>query len=262
MSLQDFIAGLGLGIHTPASPTIGPNGPTSSYSSPVGPGTSGGAFLGISGGGRALQQLIGSHYGLGLGQRSWGEMFGPGGRFGHRGIGQWVSDPYGGPLAPERGPSAPSPAPTSHSTVYDNMRVAGSLLRAWASGRLSTTPQNVKTAMRDFAQFVVKAGRLIPLPELEYPVGPGGPVSPSPFYPTVEGSAGRISPEEAATMLHRLMSQQRWGASAPWWQNQWLYSPTASSTGSGGGGTSTAPERLLLGGMKHPYDWVAGVRYT
>jgi hypothetical protein len=48
MSLQDFIAGLGLGIHTPASPTIGPNGPTSSYFSPVGPGTSGGAFLGLS----------------------------------------------------------------------------------------------------------------------------------------------------------------------------------------------------------------------
>ncbi len=95
----------------------------------------------------------------------------------------------------------------------------------------------------------------------EYPVGPDGSVSPSPLDPSV-GGAGyypTMTPEQSgghamssALLLDTLAEAYRR-------MQEQAHLPAGSDAG-GGGGTSTAPERLFLHGMKHWYDAVAGRR--
>ncbi len=98
---------------------------------------------------------------------------------------------------------------------------------------------------------------LHPIPTA-YPVGPGGPVSPSPltpnagYYPSGTGAEHSGHPHVSLLMgLALAEAVKRIGQQA--------HSPSGSESGEGAG-TSTAPERMFLHGMKHWYDMVAGQR--
>jgi hypothetical protein len=222
----------------------------------------------LSGGGRALQQLIGSHYGFNFGGKSWGDLTGPSGRFGHVGTHlNWVGDPNtdgsggtsgrGGGSEGTSGTGRPQRMESEAEKKFWN-HVAVDAVGFAVGG--PTVRGLLGIAAAEGLQYFLNRGSGDPDPDwvISPAAGAEAGLSSSDQYPAFGTQPGRFSPQEMAAALHRLQRQQNWGRRAPWWGNQWVHSPRASgSSSTEGHGTSAAPERVVLRGMKHPNDWVA-----
>jgi hypothetical protein len=227
------------------------------YYNPI-TGTLGGALLSTSGGGRRIADLIGAlHAGPGAGGSN---PFRPGGQFSARGMpGQWVSQEGSEPQSGSgRAPQFHGESPATDEQAEKNRRAIGRDALVVGAGILLNRYLFPAGFIWGAYFFPKSSATTTGGTTTKYPTGPGGPVSPSPYYPTVGPQPGHLSPHEAASALRQLQQERKWGSNAPWRNNQWLTSRTASGSGSGGGGdTSRAPEKLLLRGMRYPEEWVA-----
>jgi hypothetical protein len=254
-SVGDLLGMLGVAA-PPRAGGIDESGmPYSSFYNPVAGGTLAGAMLSRSGAGRALQGLISSHYGGGFGTQSWGQMWGPGGFLAGRGPAeQWASDP---------GRTGPVVHPASVSEI-GNLLAHGAA--SWHSffksmttpkGTPGTTPMLVPKKLLHTRYLDLFGPKPIADWDPYQWVESAGAGSASGYYPTLGPQRGHLSPQEVAAALHQLLRQQKWGSDAAWWGGQWAQSPRASASGSGGGGGTSMAPQTLLGGRRHPYDWVA-----
>ncbi len=226
--------------------------PVPNIFNPIGPGTHLGSVLQMSDAGRLVAGEIGAQYP------------GPGGQLDPFAVGGRL---YGRGTALQRVSTPPGSDPNADHWVvpgWDNYRIAAGAVWDTLSGKTSILPATYRRTLQDLGKLMVKVANKIskdPFPfapdPLEYPVGPDGPVSPSPLDPSV-GGAGyypTMTPEQSgghamssALLLDTLAEAYRR-------MQEQAHLPAGSDAG-GGGGTSTAPERLFLHG-KHTFSWVA-----
>ncbi len=241
---------------------------------PIGPGTRLGSVLQQSDAGREFASLMNQRRG-GSDVGSYGNLFGVGARLSGRGTaGEWASQGY-----PTGEGKSLADLASNVSSAYDTLQVdraqyevlqaAGYFARhpgegAAADRGIAMDEANLTWAQSVFRRAVWERSRpardvaskwagtiagvvgsvLDPNPDwIISPVGPGGD------YPTA-------TPEQSGG--HAMSSALLQDTLAEAWRRmkQQAHSPAGSVAG-GGGGTSVAPERLFLHGMKHPYDWVA-----
>ncbi len=235
---------------------------------PAGVGTLFGAALRQSGGGAAVAQQIGQHYGLDFGNQN---PFRVGGPLYARGTpAQWVSQEGaggGGGSEPQSGSGRPQHFDQGDwDQAIVDVLVAAAV--AYGAGQVKAFPGKTLLTAAAIYEVVHAVNTIIwggasgsgtggdggqgGSSGTEYPVGPGSGVSPKPgYYPRVTpGQSGR--PTTSLLMRLALVEAiKRIGQQA--------HSPRGSDSG-GGGGTSTAPERLFFHGAQHWYDVVAGHR--
>ncbi len=249
--------GAGVGLDNPAQylqggPNAGPGGlPGSTINDALGPGTELGARFRQSALGTAIADQLGSSHDplRRFGGKSWNGLFGVGGQLSGRGRwSQWVSE---GRHHGEHG----------WKVSGDLAAFASKLAKFFGVGIPESVPwfihagKKVQWTLEHPGMNLKYYGKLQsdfdPNQWVESPtVGRGGTVG---YYPTAtpEQSGGHAT--FSALMLNQLAEAWRR-------MQQQAHSP-AGSDAAGGGGTSTAPERLFLHGMKHPFDWVAAPQW-
>lgn len=221
--------------------------PYSNMLDPFGAGSLLGAVLRQTQGGRDIASQVGAHYG------GFGGMSNPyqvGGRLYGRGTPtQWVS-----------GGGGRSETTKAREMVQVFVDVAAPLIAGYLFGATRIALRNAKQAAEDTAKQLNKAEEQETVwadfdaedwDPMQWVYGRRGGSGTAGYYPRVTpGQSGH--PTVSAYMMQSFAEQlKRMGQQA--------HAPRSSET-SGRGGTSMAP--VLLHGMKHGYDWVAGSRGT